>query len=508
MESRAATRVAGTLSPAHDRIGSTSRDELPIVVVGDPHNSRLRVVIEAIAGIEARILTLDAFRDGACAGDPTLVALIALAACPAPDDPCLNTLAHFRKMGIAVIAYADNARAWPLGARCRVLLAGANQLLDSREIDFSASIRTTLAAELERAGNSKAEARNVRMLAERHGFIGESGAIRDVFSQVIRISPLSDLPVLIIGESGTGKELVGRAIRALDPKRCAFPFVSVNCAAINPNLAESELFGYVRGAFTGAAAQRKGYFLAAQGGVLFLDEIGELSLEMQSKLLRVLEEREVLQVGADRTRPVDARVIAATNRDIATLVRTGAFRADLLFRLNVLSMRSSPLRERPEDLRPLAEHFAQAAWTAMGHLAPGIAPDFINALALLPLPGTARELRNLITFSIAHKTDSGPLGLKDLPPDLLRELALVGAAPECRPADDDDTLERSSPLAVLREHQWHLGEYLAHCERDILAAAIRTTCSQTEAARLLGVTPRSIYNKLRKHRIAPGGAHC
>src|SRR5262249_14449481 len=224
--------------------------------------------------------------------------------------------------------------------------------------------------------------------------------------------------------------------------------------------------------------------------------------------------RKVLPVGSDRTLPIDVRVIAATNRDISALTREGRFRADLLFRLNVLSVRISPLRERPDDLRPLAEHFAKAAWASIGAPPSRIDADLIHALALLPLRGNARELRNLITFAVAHKTDHGPLGLKDLSPDLLQELAQQGIAQEDRgagsrvPADDHPPIP-SPPLAMLSERQWHLGESLARCERDIIAAAMRQTRNnQTEAARLLGMTPRSIYNKLRKHRLAPGSTRC
>jgi transcriptional regulator of acetoin/glycerol metabolism len=163
-------------------------------------------------------------------------------------------ITRFRQVGSAVIAYENNVHSWPVAARCRVLLAGANHLLDSGRADFAASLRAAVTSELLAAQNSAAEAHDVMTLAEKHGFIGESSAIRDVFRQVIRISQLSDLPVLIIGESGTGKELIGTAIRGLDPKRRASPFVAMNCPAINTNLAESELFGYVRGAFTGATA--------------------------------------------------------------------------------------------------------------------------------------------------------------------------------------------------------------------------------------------------------------
>ena len=176
---------------------------------------------------------------------------------------------------------------------------------------------------------------------------------------MIRISRVSDVPTYITGETGTGKELLAKAIHSLDAKRRSGPFVAVNCSAISPGLAESELFGHRRGAFTGADRDRKGLIRAAQGGVLFLDEIGDLDAALQTKLLRVLQENRVLAVGEERDVPIDVRVVAASNRNLLAMVANGTFRADLFYRFTVLTVHVPPLRERRADIPPLIAHFVQ-----------------------------------------------------------------------------------------------------------------------------------------------------
>ena len=173
--------------------------------------------------------------------------------------------------------------------------------------------------------------------------LGDSEALLEAFRNVVRMSKLSDLPVLITGESGTGKELFASALHALDPKRCQRPLVAVNCAAINAGIAESELFGHVRGAFTGAGQDHSGLFLAAQGGVLFLDEIGELNPDVQAKILRVLQEKRLFRVGAGKDAPIDVRIVAATNQDLPHMMKDGRFRPDLFHRLNSLSVHHQPV---------------------------------------------------------------------------------------------------------------------------------------------------------------------
>jgi len=327
----------------------------------------------------------------------------------------------------------------------------------------------------------------------------------------VRLSRLSDLPVLITGESGTGKELFASALHALDPKRSQRPMLAVNCAAINIGIAESELFGHVRGAFTGAGHDRAGFFLASQGGVLFLDEVGELNLDVQAKILRVVQERRFLRVGAEKDMPVDVRIVAATNQDLAQRVRDGSFRADLFHRLNSLSVHIRPLRERLADLPLLVDHFvaSHASWSDCT----GIDADLIDALSRLELKGNVRELKNLITAALAAKADRRPLGLKDLPHDVWKELsgsqdadALVDAFSAIAASASTDVPPRSDlrslARSAARQQGWNLSHCLAQCEREIVQAAMREAHNnQSQAARLLGLTPRGIYNKLRKYQM-------
>jgi transcriptional regulator with PAS, ATPase and Fis domain len=418
-----------------------------------------------------------------------------------PHDSSLKAIARLRGGGAIVIAYGDGVHSWPIGVRCRVLLAGAKRLFDAATQAFEDLLSASLAAEADTLRRKDTETRDLRALACRYGILGDSGAMIEVVRQLVRFSALSSLPVLITGESGTGKELVASAIGALDAKRRDHPFISVNCAAIAASLAESELFGNVKGAFTGAVAPRKGYFFAAHTGTLFLDEIGELDLDLQAKLLRVLEEKAIWQVGADRPTPVDVRIIAATNRDLAELIKARRFREDLFFRLNILTIRIPPLRERREDLRPLAEYFLANAALAEETAPPRLDDELIDALSLLPLHGNARELRNLVVLAAARRVGTGAIGLADLPPDLWRELSRaepMGAEPE----PNGETEAADFPLAMARRHGWKLEKCLADCEQQIVEAAMREArYNQSRAARLLGLTPRSIYNKLKKHRL-------
>jgi transcriptional regulator with PAS, ATPase and Fis domain len=333
-----------------------------------------------------------------------------------------------------------------------------------------------------------------------------------IFRQVLKISPLSDLSVLITGGSGTGKELIARAIHRLDPKRCEGPFVAVNCGAISPGVAESELFGHKRGAFTGADRDRRGLIRSAQGGVLFLDEIGELRGDLQAKLLRVLQENRVLIVGDDQEVSVDFRIIAATNRDLEQGVEQREFRVDLFHRLNVLSIYLCPLQERIADIKPLVEHFLTKYRTIAASGTLSVDQDFIEAVARLKLPGNARELENLVRRALVNKQDGTPLGLSDLPVEIWQQLCEQQAchskpAPcyeiqETLNASQPSPLELNSLVQWLDSNGWDLTHALDYCERLILEVALHHAHgNQTETADLLGITPRSVYNKLRKHHL-------
>ncbi len=257
------------------------------------------------------------------------------------------------------------------------------------------------------------------------GIVGESPAIQKLLQMVARVAP-QDTSVLVLGESGTGKELVALALHRLSP-RLEKPFIAINCAALADTLLESELFGHEKGAFTGAVAQKKGKLEMAEGGTVFLDEVGELAPPLQAKLLRVLQQREFDRVGGTRTLKLNVRVIAATNRDLAAEVRRGAFREDLYHRLNVVALRVPPLRERPGDILPLARYFLNQACARCRRRVVGISPEAERYLAAYVWPGNVRELENAIERAVVLG-QSDVLLPEDLPETIL-DAAAVAAVP-------------------------------------------------------------------------------
>ena len=245
-----------------------------------------------------------------------------------------------------------------------------------------------------------------------YGLIGESEALHHVFDMIAKAASTS-ATVLIFGESGTGKELIARAIHYSSPRNSA-PFVPVNCGAIPEELLESELFGHVRGAFTGATETRAGFFQTADGGTIFLDEISETSLSMQVKLLRVLQDKEVCMVGSSRSRKVDVRILASTNKDLPSLVKKGVFREDLFFRLNVITIDIPPLRERENDILLLAHHFAKQFSKELGKPTPRFSDEALQVLRNYHWPGNVRELENVIQRLVVM-TDGNLIEVPDLP---------------------------------------------------------------------------------------------
>jgi len=315
-------------------------------------------------------------------------------------------------------------------------------------------------------------------LEERHrveGIIGDSGRMQEVLSLVRRVAP-SDATVLIRGESGTGKELIARAIHHASP-RAAGPLVAVNCAALPEGLLESELFGHEKGAFTGAAASRKGRFELADGGSIFLDEIGDLPLHLQVKLLRVLQERQFERVGGTRTIPVNVRVLAATHRNLEALVREGRFRDDLYYRINVVTLLLPPLRERREDLPPLIEHFLTRFAGKNGKTIRGLTREARDALLRYDYPGNVRELENLIERAVVLTRDE-VIGKSDLPLTL-----------------DEQTAESDAPAGLVAA--------VEGLERRMIRDALsRAGGVQTRAAELLGISERVLRYKLSKYGLA------
>ena len=466
------------------------------VIVWDQDRDRARLVASAIAACDADVLCpprIDAFR----VPRSVCVALVAIG--QPPSAAALIEIQELTQRRALVIAYGDQADTWSLGVRCRAHLAGACALLDSASPRFSSELQTRLAQMLSAEDGRRRERETLGRTFRDQGIVGDSDAMLAIFRWVMRISALSDLHVLITGETGTGKQLLAEAIHRLDPKRRNGPFIALNCGAISPGLAESELFGHRRGAFTGADRDRKGLIRAAQGGVLFLDEIGELEPALQAKVLRVLQEGRVLGLGDDHEVQVSVRIVAATNRNVEEMVGQGTFRADLFHRLNVLSVHLPPLRARPADIGPLVRHFADKYSALRAQSPVSVGDEFVEALAQDGLPGNARQLENIVRRALVQKEDAGPLGLADLPPEIWAHLSqhVPHDLPQTMPSDHSPYLER-----VLTLNGWNLSRALASCERSIVEVALHAAKgNQSQTARLLGITPRSVYNKIRKHQL-------
>ncbi len=308
-----------------------------------------------------------------------------------------------------------------------------------------------------------------------YGIVGKSAAIEEVIRKA-KLVAQSRSTVLITGETGTGKELVARAIHDWSAQR-DMPLVKVNCAALPETLIESELFGHIRGAFTGAVATKKGRFALADGGSIFLDEIGTISMAVQAKLLRVLQEREFEPLGSERTMKVDVRVIAATNRDLRQLTAEGKFQEDLYYRLNVIPLVMPPLRERREDIPPLVEYFARRHAERAGKRINGVAPDAMAQLTSAPWPGNVRELENTIERAVVLTTQSVIQS---------RDIVLVGAI--------------AQPQAGLPSQ--NLKQNLEWTERETVRRALEAARGvKKDAAEMMGISQRALSYYLAKHRI-------
>ena len=304
------------------------------------------------------------------------------------------------------------------------------------------------------------------------GLVGSSPAMLRTIDLARRVAQV-DSTVLITGESGAGKERIARFIHD-ESARTAGPFLAINCAAVPETLLESELFGHVRGSFTGASQDRAGLFEAANGGTLLLDEIGDVPPAMQVKLLRVLQEREVRRVGENRARPINVRVLAATNRDLLADVHGARFRQDLYYRLRVVEVVVPPLRERREDILPLARQLLAGTAKRFGKKEPALTPDAANLLLQYAWPGNVRELENALERAVAL-AQSDRIGVDDLPPE-------IGSAPPASPAAG----------TILT---------LAEVERDYIAAALRASGgNRAKAAERLGIGAATLYRKLKSAR--------
>ena len=315
------------------------------------------------------------------------------------------------------------------------------------------------------------------------GIIGKSRKMRELFDMIQKVAP-SQSSVLILGESGTGKELVARSIHTCSPRKSK-PFVAVNCGAIPENLIESELFGHKKGAFTGAVGDRPGLFEQAEGGTLLLDEIGELPLLMQTKLLRVLQEREFKRVGDAQTRKTDVRIICASNRNLEALVAAGSFREDLYYRINVVQLLLPPLRERIEDIPLLAEYFCRKYQTGGRSSPANITPGALKALMNNPFPGNIRELENCIERSLI--IDPSVISESTLPLQLTVKTACL--------SDSCDIPESGIQLEPMLEE----------LEKKYLLKALEMTGgAKKKAGELLGMSFRSFRYRLAKFGLDSG----
>jgi Nif-specific regulatory protein len=371
------------------------------------------------------------------------------------------------------IVHRDELTAGPLHVHNQI--EGVLGVMGADCSEVLAALLTLASAALESARETEElRAENIILKAQTavddSGIVGDSPGIVHLKKLIDRVAP-QDASVLILGESGTGKELVAHAIHT-QSKRAKRLFVAINCAALSETLLESELFGHERGAFTGAVALKKGKLEMAQGGTVFLDEIGELAPSLQAKLLRVLQERTFERVGGTETMQLDIRLVAATNRDLGAEAKRGQFRADLYHRLNVITLKVPPLRERAEDIPVLAAHFLDLAATRCGRRLAGLAEESLRCLIRYPWPGNVRELQNAIEHA-----------------------AILGSSEWLMPEDLPETvLEAADPADLASAYQSALGEARRDC---VIRAWDEAKGDHDAAARILGMHPNSLRRLIR-----------
>ena len=401
-----------------------------------------------------------------------------------PGMDGLATLARMRERQIEVQVVVISGHG-NIESAVRAIKMGAFDFVE-KPLSLEKTVLVVRNALRQRRLEAENQALRARVDAQ-HTMIGESYSMVQLREQVATAAPTNGR-VLIFGDNGTGKELVARNVHLLSKRRSG-PFVEVNCAAIPEELIESELFGHVRGAFTGAVADRRGKFEAAHGGTIFLDEIGDMSLKTQAKVLRVLQEQVMEAVGGSTRIKVDARVLAATNKDLPAEIRAGRFREDLYFRLNVVPIFVPPLRERPDDVPLLADHFMAMLAREYGRRAKVFDPEAVAALQRYPWPGNVRELRNLVE-RLMIMVPGDRIGARDL---AFLDPGAIGATY----AGSVDTSPRSGAVTSLHDARDRF-------ERDyILRALTAQQGNISRTAEMLGVERSNLYRKMRGFGIAP-----
>jgi transcriptional regulator with PAS, ATPase and Fis domain len=379
---------------------------------------------------------------------------------------------------------------------CEAIVQGVTAIVDPHQDDFSENLRGHLHEayhHFKELGKREAEHELLPRFVQ-NGLVGRSKALMEVVKLAQRAAKISDAPVIIHGESGTGKQRLAEIIHELDEKRSSHPFICVNCAAITGTLAESELFGHKKGAFTGATEDRLGYFRAANGGTILLDEIGELDLALQPKILRVAQEGLILPVGSDREHHVDVRLIAATHRNLRKMILDGKFRLDLYQRLNVIQLNVPSLRERTEDIPALFESFVDKYAHYSRCRIESVDPKIYKILAWTVGAGNVRELENIVRQILIFKENGHRIEITDLPREIIRK-KMQEAAGEAVVNIPEEMVD------AVAYGPKKLADVVDEYEKYMLSRLIDRGVTQATLADSLGITRRTLYNKLQKYDL-------
>jgi DNA-binding NtrC family response regulator len=467
----------------------------------DPHAAFSRSIAEAVLIDGEPIVSVDAARDGRLNEYVSVHKLMLRSIACLPIRGRSGTVGvlylehrhsrgRFSEASVALLhAFADqaaialeNARLMQENLGRQKELEAANRALEQAKQDLEELLSARTDALLDAQRELSRARRAARTRATRHGMVGRSAAMLRVFDAIDRVQG-AKVPVIIDGESGTGKELVARAIHEAGP-RAKGPFVAVNCGSVPESLLESELFGHVEGAFSGAERNRRGMIARAAGGTLFLDEVGDMPPRMQIDLLRVLQEGTVCKIGGEEEEKIDARFITASNRSLAELVQAGRFREDLFYRLNVVSISLPPLRERREDIPLLCQHFLETFAARDGLPEKRLSRDAHERLATHPLPGNVRQLEHLLlqawVMVEGNTIEAADLALEGDAPASSAQVAVEAERPSA-PANVKDfrETEKRNILAALEAHGWN----------------------RARAAKALGMPRRTFYRRLQEHSI-------